>query len=306
MPWSLLMLYYELKPIIPRSLQVGLRRWIARRKIARCAASWPVCESGGKRPEVAFRWPDNKRFALVLTHDVESVAGVGRCRDLVDLEEGLGFRSSFFFVPELYKIPEKLFEFLRQKGLEIGVHGLHHDGKLYKSYHIFKERSVRINQYLQDWGAVGFRSPSMHHNLDWLHMLDIEYDSSAFDTDPFEPQSDGIGSIFPLWIDDDHGRGYIELPCTLPQDFTLFVVIQQSANVWFRKVDWIAEHGGMVLVLTHPDYMCFDETKPGRYEYPATRYEQLLAYIRDKYKGQYWSALARDVASFWRTVAKVH
>jgi len=35
----------------------------------------------------------------------------------------------------------------------------------------------------------GFSLPSMHHNLEWIGELDIEYDASTFDTDPFEPQS---------------------------------------------------------------------------------------------------------------------
>ena len=31
----------------------------------------------------------------------------------------------------------------------------------------------------------------MQHQLGWLHALGVEYDSSTFDTDPFEPESDG-------------------------------------------------------------------------------------------------------------------
>ena len=40
----------------------------------------------------------------------------------------------------------------------------------------------------------------MLRNLDWLHDLTIAWDSSTFDTDPFEPQADGAGTIFPFWV----------------------------------------------------------------------------------------------------------
>ena len=62
------------------------------------------------------------------------------------------------------------------------------------------ERAIRINHYLREWNAVGFRSAFMLRNLDWLHQLDIEYDLSTFDTDPFEPQPEGRHTIFPFWV----------------------------------------------------------------------------------------------------------
>jgi hypothetical protein len=40
----------------------------------------------------------------------------------------------------------------------------------------------------------------MLRNLDWLGDLNIQYDGSTFDTDPFEPQPDGAGTIFPFWV----------------------------------------------------------------------------------------------------------
>ena len=59
----------------------------------------------------------------------------------------------------------------------------------------------------------------MFHNLDWLHELKIEYDASTFDTDPFEPQPDGVGTIFPFWVTGRQpDEGYVEMAYTLPQD----------------------------------------------------------------------------------------
>ena len=140
----------------------------------------------------------------------------------------------------------------------------------------------------------------MQHKLSWLHALEVEYDASTFDTDPFEPQPDGARTLFPFWVQGPNGRGYVELPYTLVQDFTLFKVLQeQSIQTWKRKVDWIAEQGGMILLNTHPDYMCF-EGRPSRDEYPVSFYEELLQYLREKYDDSCWCALPREVAQYYR------
>ena len=119
----------------------------------------------------------------------------------MELEMELGFRSSFNFIPEgNYRVPPALRDDLTRNGFEVGVHDLRHDGRLFRSVAEFQSRAMRINQYLRDWNAVGFRSGFMLHNLDWLHDLEIEYDMSTFDTDPFEPQPDGRNTIFPFWV----------------------------------------------------------------------------------------------------------
>jgi hypothetical protein len=51
-------------------------------------------------------------------------------------------------------------------GFEVGVHDLRHDGKLYRSRQVFAQKALRINRYLKDWGAVGFRSGFMFHKLE--------------------------------------------------------------------------------------------------------------------------------------------
>jgi len=224
-----------------------------------------------------------------------------KCRDLVFMEKELGFRSSFYFVPERCDVPGGLLHYIRNQGFEVGVHGLKHDGKLYNSWEMFSERASRINDYLREWDAVGFRSPSMHHNLEWLHELEIEYDASTFDTDPFEPQADGVRTIFPFFVHgDSRQKGYVELPYTLPQDFTLFVLMKEKGiDIWRRKLDWIASRGGMALVNTHPDYMSFEAGQLERDEYPADLYMEFLEYVRANYGDSFWHVLPREMAGFW-------
>jgi hypothetical protein len=295
--------YYRLKPLIPRRLQILLRQRVALLKRRACTRIWPICETAGKPPDKWRGWPDGKRFALVLTHDVDTARGQERCARLREIEQNLGFRSSFNFVPKRYEVSRELRDCLVGSGFEVGVHGLYHDGKHYESRDTFTRRAVQINGYLKEWGAVGFRSPSMLHNLEWIGDLDIEYDASTFDTDPFEPQTDGVATIFPFLVR-PAGRqnGYVELPYTLPQDFTLYVLLgEKNIDTWRRKLDWICERGGMALLNAHPDYMRFDGAKPGCDEYPAGYYTDFLAYIRQRYEGRFWHVLPREMARFWTT-----
>ena len=293
--------YYHVKPFVPWHVRMALRRLRARRRRRMLTAVWPIDPSAGIAPTGWPGWPGGKRFALVLTHDVEGRKGLSRVEELMNLDLKYGFRSSFNFVPEgEYQVPDSLRHTLTRAGCEVGVHGLHHDGKLYNSEAGFLASAARIREYVKRWNAAGFRSPMMQHRLAWLHALGVEYDSSTFDTDPFEPEPDGMGTSFPFWVCGPEELGYVELPYTLVQDFTLFVVLRETTiDVWRRKLDWIVEHGAMVLLDTHPDYMCFGGTC-SRDEYPVAYYEELLRYVSEKYSGSYWAALPKEVAQYYR------
>ncbi len=335
--------YYSLKPFLPLGVRIALRRFSAKAMRRQSAAYWPIYEEAGLKPEGWPGWPDGKQFALVITHDVESHVGLNRWQRLAELDRQYEIRSSFNFIPEGdYSLPPKIPHWLEKHGFEMGVHDLKHNGKLYHSRESFRKSAERINHYLGQWNSVGFRSAFMLHRLDWLHDLDIQYDASTFDIDPFEPQPDGVYTIFPFWVPapimDDLGKthktsewhvaqnpltadssqnrpvvrslsshlevsgdvgGYMELPYTMVQDFSLFVILRETnIDVWKRKLDWIVRHGGMAMIDTHPDYMCFDSSRPGRLEYPVQYYKELLAYIRSEYGNTYWQALPKEVAHY--------
>ncbi|HEU0207757.1 MAG TPA: DUF354 domain-containing protein [Candidatus Udaeobacter sp.] len=300
-------IYYRLKPFIPTALRLAMRKRLAGWTRKRTRNVWPIMPGSERPPRNWPGWPNNKRFALVLTHDVEGPIGLRRCRQLMQLEMELGVRSSFNFIPEgSYRVPSELREELSRNGFEVGVHDFQHDGHLFASRREFARSAAHINHYINEWGAAGFRSGFMLHNLDWLHDLDIQYDASTFDTDPFEPQPDGRHTIFPFWVTSPLRRpgsgrkgGYIELPYTLPQDSTLFLLLQErTPDIWLRKIDWIAEHGGMALVDTHPDYMSFNGSSRRGGEFDVNLYRHFLKYVLEKHKESCWKALPRDVADY--------
>ena len=334
-------LYYGVKPWVPWALRVAVRRWLAARKRGRVSDLWPVLSGSGTPPPGWPGWPDGQPFAFVLTHDVEGPEGLAKCRRLMELEKRFGFRSCFNFIPEgVYRVPPELRGELTGQGFEVGVHDLHHDGRLFSSREAFRQRAARINGYLREWNAVGFRAGFMLHNLDWQHDLEAQYDASTFDTDPFEPQPEGVETIFPFWVPRPAGSGsgsefgvrssefdvpnrpppatcyprptsappsdfparqagYVELPYTLPQDSTLFLILREATpEIWLRKLDWVAEQGGMALVNVHPDYLQFEEEAPTPSTFNVRLYTQFLEYVRQRYGDRFWQPVPREVASY--------
>jgi hypothetical protein len=236
-------------------------------------------------PFVHF-WPNGHRWALVLTHDVETATGQALVPALAKIEEQLGFRSSFNLVPERYTLDHELIADLRRRGFEVGVHDLNHDGKLFNSRRRFRRRAVRINQHVRDMGASGFRAALMHRNPEWMQDLELDYDLSFFDTDPHEPIPGGTMSIWPFQL----GR-FIELPYTLVQDYTLTAVLgERTPRIWTEKAEFVAGKLGMVLLNTHPDYLLQDGNE--------RIYREFLEAMRNR--GGYWNALPQDVARWWR------
>lgn len=293
--------YYVVKPVLPRALTRRLRRLQTGAGTADFALGWPLEERwtnflkavlarvadgrGLRRVRFVHPWPDGARWALVLTHDVETAEGVARVPMVAELEERYGVRSSFNFVPDRYEVPASLLADLRRRGFEIGVHDWNHDGKLFSSRRRFQRRARDINRQVQTWHATGFRAALTLRHPEWMQQLDIEYDLSFFDTDPFEPMPGGTMSIWPFQM----GR-FVELPYTLVQDYTLAAVLaERTCDVWTEKVSHIASHWGMALLNTHPDYL-------GR-EVDLSIYTRFLETMREY--DDCWHALPREVAAWW-------
>jgi peptidoglycan/xylan/chitin deacetylase (PgdA/CDA1 family) len=230
-------------------------------------------------------WPKDYRWTLVLTHDVERAVGYRRVEQLQEIEARNGLRSAWYFVPERdYTVEEPLLARLRDAGCEIGLHGLHHDGRDMAPRE-FSRRLPAMKRYAEQWGARGFRSPSTHRDASRLGELGVQHDSSWSDVATYEPEPGG-SSWLPYFIGE-----VVELPITLPQDHTLFELRgERTEQRWLEKAAFLREEGGMGLLLTHPDYL----VEPER----LAMYERFLAVQASDTSA--WHALPREVAEWWR------
>jgi hypothetical protein len=285
--------YYRLRPLIPLPLR-QLMQHARFKNVARPDWYLPsqfldALTTSLQRHhslQMIHPWPRPARFAFVLTHDVDTADGMRNVPRIAALEEELGFRSSWNILPYKYRIDEGLIRELKSRSFEIGIHGFSHDGRLFSSRKTFARRAAKINDALAQYGAVGFRAPMVHRNSEWLQELNVEYDASYFDTDPFQAMPGGVGSLWPFRM----GR-FVELPYTLPQDHTLFVVLgKRHDRIWRKKLDYIKKYCGMALMITHPEHI----NSPERLEI----YREFLIRVRDE--GDYWHALPKDVARWWR------
>src|SRR5262249_23644844 len=125
-------------------------------------------------------WPEGMTACAIMTHDVEEAAGVAFCSQLMDINTSFGVFSSFQFVPEKrYTVPPSVLEEVRQRGFEVNIHDLNHDGQLFWDHEEFKRRAAKISQWGREFGAVGFRSAVLYRNQDWFDALDFDYDTSV-------------------------------------------------------------------------------------------------------------------------------
>jgi hypothetical protein len=293
--------YYAVRPALPRLLQLRLRRVFTRVQGRSSFPEWPVEDSLNNLYEWLFTlagdvagrpvpyldlWPDGKSWAFVLTHDVETEVGLREMRLLRDPERKRGYVSSWNLVGERYAVDGDTVQALHDERCEVGVHGLRHDGRDLASRRLMEQRLPAMRAFASRWGAVGFRSPATQRDWRLMPRLGFEYDTSYSDTDPYEPQPGGCCTYLPYF-----NEQMVELPITMPQDHTLFMILQHpDASVWLRKAEHIRAHRGMVLILTHPDYADDPRLTHG--------YDQLLETFQDD--ESVWHALAQDVASWWQ------
>jgi hypothetical protein len=297
---GLMRTYYAVRPVLPRAVQIWLRRRFSRIQARTRFPAWPVetaqhdlleflvarlVEVAGEPVPWIHPWPGGRSWALVLTHDVETATGRDNIHLLRDVEQELGLRSSWNFVPRRYTVDDSLVESLAADGFEVGVHGLYHDGRDLESLATLEERLPEMRAYAERWRAVGFRSPATHRRWEWMPLLGFDYDSSYPDTDPFEPQGGGCCSWLPFF-----NQSLVELPLTLPQDHTLFVILREDERRWVEKTAFLRERGGMALLNTHPDYM--------REPREVDLYRRYLASHADD--PTVWHALPREVCAWWR------
>jgi len=235
-------------------------------------------------------WPDGFPAAAIMTHDVETIQGRDYCRQLMDLDESFGIKSSFQLIPEhRYPVAEQFVDEIWERGFEVNVHDLNHDGHLLDSFEVFKLRAQKINDYGRRFRAAGFRSAALYRCLDWWEHLGFAYDMSAPSIGHLEAQQGGCCSVMPFFV-----RELVELPVTTTQDHTLFNILnERSIDLWKKQIDLISSKHGLMSFIVHPDYVVERSA--------LNTYTQLLSYLAClQADDRIWMALPHQVNDWWR------
>ena len=299
-------LYYLLRPFFPVPVRRHLQKlWLKGWK-SREFPRWPVDRSvdqmfeglmrlsllaaGGKKVPFIWFWPQGKSDCAMMTHDVETQAGLQFAEQLMNINDSFSIKSSFQLIPDArYVVDDETLSLIKSRGFEVNVHDLKHDGHLFEDQEQFRKDAVRINEFGTRFGSKGFRSAILYRNQAWYDALEFSYDMSVPNVGHLDPQPGGCCTVMPYFV----GK-ILELPLTATQDYTLFHVLNSySLDLWRSQIHQIQQQHGLISFIVHPDYL---NTVEARHAY--TGLLAMLAELRDK-TGT-WIALPGQVNTWWR------
>jgi hypothetical protein len=298
--------YYVARPLMPVGLRKHLQRLSLRGWHKHPFPRWPVDttveqllesivtmalrdRTGQTIPFIWF-WPEGKQACAVMTHDVETAEGRDFCDRLMDVDDSFGIKGSFQVVPERrYDVPQSYLGRIVQRGFEVNVQDLNHDGRLFDKYDEFKRRTKAINEYASAFQARGFRSAILYRNVQWLNSLRFDYDMSIPNVAHLDPQRGGCCTVFPYFVGD-----ILEIPVTVTQDYTLFHILRDySLDLWKEQTGRILAQHGVMNFIVHPDYVTQDKE--------MQVFKGLLAYLADlRANSGLWTPLPRELNDWWR------
>src|SRR5208282_2894928 len=146
-------------------------------------------------------WPEGASSCAIMTHDLETELGQSVCSTLMDMNDAFKIKASFQIIPEeRYRVTQKLLDSIRQRGFEVVIHDLNHDGHLYSDRQQFLERVAKINSYGIQYGAEGFRAAILYRKQLWYDALKFSYDMSVPNVAHLDPQRGGCCTVMPYFL----------------------------------------------------------------------------------------------------------
>lgn len=299
-------LYHLLRPFMPVNVRKHLQRRYLRGWERILFPRWPIdrsvdqlhemlmtlairAEGTNEVPFVWF-WPDAHSSCISITHDVETAAGQAFCTRLMDLNDSFGVKTSFQVIPEgRYEVTASFLSEIRNRGFEVNVHDLNHDGRLFFiGRERFMERVQKINRYGKEFDAKGFRSAVLYRREKWMQSLDFAYDMSVPNVAHLDPQRGGCCTVMPYFM-----GNLVEIPVTATQDYSLFHILgDYSTTLWEQQMAIIAGSHGLASFIIHPDYMIERQAR--------STYKALLALVAKARSCQNaWVAKPGEISDWW-------
>ena len=298
--------YYLVRNFLPRRLRRSMQRAYFSDWKQRPFPAWPVDftvdtllqrnlllamrAAGRSRVPFIWFWPCGAPSCLMLTHDVETAAGRDFTAELMALDESYGFKAAYQVIPEKrYDVSDGYVQQIRGRGNEFNIHDLNHDGRLYRKREAFLRRAEKINQYVRQYTARGFRAGSMYRIQDWYDAYEFSYDMSVPNVAHLEPKRGGCCTVFPYFV----GK-ILELPLTTCQDYSVFHILSDySLDLWKHQVSLIRNRNGLISVLAHQDYLISPRAR--------VAYQEFLDYLRRRSDQEaWWTVLPGEVDRWWR------
>lgn len=298
--------YYALRPLLPVFIRRHLQRIWLKGWNQKAFPHWPVDRSvdqmferlmllvlqTGTYQRIPFIWfwPQGQSSCAIMTHDVETAAGLAWTTQLMDINDSFQIKSSFQIIPAArYAVSREALLAIKDRGFEVNVHDLKHDGHLFDSYQEFQTSASQINEFATRFGSKGFRAGALYRNQEWFDEFRFSYDMSVPNVGHLDPQPGGCCTVMPYFVGD-----ILELPVTTIQDYSLFNILRTySQDLWAEQIDQIMQQHGLISFIVHPDYL---DTSEARAAYTALL--DKLSTLRAQ--AALWITLPGEVNDWWR------
>jgi hypothetical protein len=299
-------IYYMFRPAFPVFVRRRLQRAWLKGWDQKPFPQWPVDLTVDQMFETMMRlkllasshkpipfiwfWPEAKSSCAIMTHDVETGEGFEFTSELMNINDSFNIKSSFQVIPDArYVASQESLSIIKERGFEVNVHDLKHDGHLYDTHEQFRESASRINEFASRFGSKGFRAGVLYRNQEWFDAFQFSYDMSVPNVGHLDPQSGGCCTVMPYFV-----GNILELPVTTTQDYTLFNVLETySQELWHQQISQIMQQHGLISFIVHPDYL----NKPKA----RAAYANLLSHLSGlRAEANLWIALPGEVDTWWR------
>ena len=168
---------------------------------------------------------------------------------MTPMESKHRFRS---FLKGRYAVSASFLASIRERGFEVVVHDLNHDGHLYRDRKQFLRRAARINSYGKQYEAEGFRAAVLYRKQRWFDALKFSYDMSVPNVAHLDPQPGGCCTVMPYFIGDIvrttcyHDAGLHDVSSCSTTIRSAFGS-GRSSSLW--------KSHGLISFIVHPDYI---------------------------------------------------
>ena len=260
--------YYRLRPAAaPRasSSRCGARtaaarpgatfpRWPSRRPCTTSTTCCSACarEVAGNPVPYLAPWPGGHRWALVLTHDVETEVGYRNLHLLRDEEERAGVPLVVELRPDALPVGADVVSDLTERGFEVGVHGLYHDGRDLGRRELLDERLPAMREHAAPLGRrrlpVARDAPRLGADAAARVRLRLVLPGHRPVRAPVRWLLHVAAVLQRATSSSCRSRCRRTTPCSRSSGAA-------TRRRGSRRPTAIRERGGMALLITHPDYM---------------------------------------------------
>lgn len=206
---------------------------------------------GVDRVPFVWFWPDGAQSCVAMTHDLETEIGKTFCSELMDIDDSFGIKASIQVVPEeCYTVSAAFVQSIRDRGFEVNIQDLNHDGHLFRGREEFLRRAQKINAYGREYEAKGsglrcfteISIGTMRWSLDWYDAPEFSFDMSVPNVAHVDPQRGGCCTVMPYFVGD-----ILKIPVTTTQDYALFHLLDEySLDLWKAQIKLIMDKHGLV------------------------------------------------------------